>query len=201
MNANDRVIEDCTAIILAGGNSQRMGSDKARLLLDGQTLLQRVTVVMQQVFPKVMLSVRQPRPEIDLPQIRDDPSCAGPLAGLVSGLAAADTAWVFAVGCDMPFIMPEVIKLMWQRRDDCQAVVPVVQGHPQPLAAFYAHTSLGVMRTILESDGKKSLQAVLKRLEVRYVEESQLQSVDPCLRSFLDLDTPQDVAAAFDGVK
>jgi len=195
------MIEDCTAIILAGGNSQRMGSDKARLLLDGQSLLQRVTVTMQQVFPKVMLSVRQPRPEIDLPQIRDDPSCAGPLAGLASGLAAADTAWVFAVGCDMPFIVPEVIELLWHRRDDCQAVVPVVQGYPQPLAAFYARTSLGVMRNLLESDGKKSLQAVLKRLDVRYVEESQLQSVDPCMRSFLDLDTPQDVAAAFDRVK
>jgi len=195
------MIEDCTAIILAGGDSQRMGSDKARLLLDGQTLLQRVTVTMQQVFPKVVLSVRQPRPEIDLPQILDDPACAGPLAGLASGLAAADTAWMFAVGCDMPFIVPEVIELLWQRRDDCQAVVPVVLGHPQPLAAFYARTSLGVMRTILESDGKKSLQAVLKRLDVRYVEESQLQSVDPCLRSFLDLDTPQDVAAALDEMK
>ena len=195
------MIENCTAIILAGGDSQRMGSDKARLLLDGQTLLQRVTATMQHVFPKVMLSVRQPRPEIDLPQVCDDPSCAGPLAGLVSGLAAADTAWVFAVGCDMPFIVPEVIELLWQRRDESQAVVPVVQGYPQPLAAFYARTSLGVMRNLLESDGKKSLQAVLKGLDVRYVEESQIQSVDPCLRSFLDLDTPRDVAAAMHGMK
>ena len=195
------MIEDCTAIILAGGNSQRMGSDKASLLLDGQSLLHRVTATMRQVFPKVMLSVRQPRPEIDLPQIRDDPAYAGPLAGLASGLAAADTGWVFAVGCDMPFIMPEVIELMWQRREGCQAVVPVVQGYPQPLAAFYARTSLGVMRTLQESDGKKSLQAVLKRLEVCYVEESQIQSVDPCLRSFLDLDTLQDLAAALRGVK
>jgi len=194
------MIEECTAIILAGGDSQRMGSDKARLLLDGQSLLQRVTATMQQVFPRVVLSVRQPRPEIDLPQIRDHPSCAGPLAGLASGLAAADTAWVFAVGCDMPFIVPEVIELLWRRRDDCQAVVPVVQGYPQPLAAFYARTSLGAMRNLLESEGNKSLQAVLKRLDVCYVEESQLQSVDPCLRSFLDLDTPQDMAAALHGM-
>jgi molybdopterin-guanine dinucleotide biosynthesis protein A len=201
MNADNRVIEDCTAIILAGGNSQRMGSDKASLLLDGQSLLSRVTATMRQVFPKVILSVRQPRPEIDLPQIHDDPSCVGPLAGLLSGLTAADTAWVFAVGCDMPFIVPEVIELMWQRREGCQAVVPVVQGFPQPLAAFYARSCLGVMQTLLESDGKKSLQAVLKRLEVCYVEESQIQPVDPCLRSFLDLDTPQDVAAALRGVK
>jgi len=200
MNADDRVIEDCTAIILAGGGSQRMGSDKANLLLDGQTLLHRVAATMRQAFPKVLLSVRQPRPEIDLPQIRDDPTCAGPLAGLASGLAATDTAWVFAVGCDMPFIVPEVIELMWQRREGCQAVVPVVQGYPQPLAAFYARSCLEVIKAHLDSGGKNSLQAILKKLEVCYVEESQIQSADPCLRSFLDMDTPQDLAAALRGV-
>ncbi|MEO8331070.1 MAG: molybdenum cofactor guanylyltransferase [Gallionella sp.] len=215
------MIEDCTAIILAGGDSQRMGSDKASLLLDGQTLLQRVTVTMRQVFPKVMLSVRQPRAEIGLPQVCDDPSFAGPLAGLASGLAAADTAWVFAVGCDMPFVVPEVIELLGRYRFKppsvppyqgggrlsspdkgrpggvgCQAVVPVVQGHPQPLAAFYARSSLEVIRAHLDSGGKNSLRAVLERLDVCYVDESALLAADPALRSFFDLDTPQDVIRA-----
>ena len=85
------MIEDCTAIILAGGDSQRMGSDKASLLLGGQTLLQRVAAMMQQVFPYILVSVRQTRPDIDLPQVCDEQpdeqlSGDGPLAGLVAGL-------------------------------------------------------------------------------------------------------------------
>lgn len=215
------MIEDCTAIILAGGDSQRMGSDKANLLLDGRSLLQSVTAIMRQVFPKVILSVRQPRPGIGLPQVNDDPSCAGPLAGLISGLAAAETPWIFAVACDMPFVVPEVIELLGRYRTNppsvppcqggsgisspdkgrqggvgCQAVVPVVQGYPQPLAAFYARNCLEVIRAHLDSGGKNSLQAVLERLDVCYVDEAEMLAVDPGLRSFFDLDTPQDVALA-----
>ena len=55
------MIENCTALILAGGDSRRMGQDKAALVLDGKTLLERVTATMQQVFPKVIVSVRQLR--------------------------------------------------------------------------------------------------------------------------------------------
>lgn len=190
------MITDCTAIILAGGDSQRMGSDKADLLFDGQSLLHRVNAAMQQAFPKVILSVRQPRPEIDMPQVCDDPSYAGPLAGLVSGLAKIDTSWAFVVACDMPFIKTPVIHLLAQKRAGCQAVVPIVQGFPQPLAAFYARSCLDVIQAHLQAGGKNSLRAVLERLDVCYVDEVEMLAADPGLRSFFDLDTPQDVARA-----
>src|SRR3989339_120890 len=63
------MITDCTALILAGGDSSRMGQDKAGLLLDGTTLLQRVTATMQDIFTAVIVSVRQPRAEVALPQV------------------------------------------------------------------------------------------------------------------------------------
>lgn len=190
------MIEDCTAVILAGGDSQRMGHDKASLLLGEQTLLQHVIATMQQVFPCIVVSVRQPRSEIDLPQICDQQSNGGPLAGLAAGLAYVSTPWVFAVACDMPFVAPPVIELLAQRRAGCQAVVPVVQGHQQTLAAFYARSCLDVMRAHLGSGGKNSLRAVLEQLNVRYVDEAELLAADPGLHGFFDLDTPQDVIMA-----
>jgi molybdopterin-guanine dinucleotide biosynthesis protein A len=194
------VIADCTAIILAGGDSQRMGSDKANLLLDGQTLLQRVIATMQEIFPHVVVSVRQPRPEIDLPQVCDEQSGdgmpgAGPLAGLAAGLGHITTPWAFAVACDMPFVVPALVEQLAKHRPDHQAVVPVVQGFPQPLAAFYAGSCLPVMRDNLAGqDG--SLRGALSWLDVCYVDEAELLQADPALRSFFDLDTPQDIAAA-----
>ena len=194
------MIEDCTAIILAGGDSQRMGSDKADLLLGGQTLLQRVIATMQEIFPHVIVSVRQVRPEIDLPQVCDEQPGdgmpgAGPLAGLAAGLGHITTPWAFAVACDMPFVAPALVEQLAKYRSDHQAVVPVVQGYPQPLAAFYAGSCLPVMRDNLAGqDG--SLRGVLKRLDVCYVDEAELLQADPALRSFFDLDTPQDIAAA-----
>ena len=190
------MIADCTAIILAGGDSQRMGRDKANLLLGDQTLLQRVIATMQQVFPHVIVSVRYPRPEINILQVCDEYTNGGPLAGLSTALNQITTPWAFAVACDMPFVLPAMIERLAQRRGQCKAVVPVVNGQPQPLAAFYARDCSVAIREILAGDGKHSLSALLERLDVCYVDETDLSDADPHLRSFFDLDTPQDVAQA-----
>ncbi|OGS94924.1 MAG: hypothetical protein A3H31_04540 [Gallionellales bacterium RIFCSPLOWO2_02_FULL_57_47] len=62
-----------------------MGQDKAGLVLDGKTLLDRVTATMQQVFSKVVVSVRQLPGEVEEPQVCDKQQASGPLAGLIAG--------------------------------------------------------------------------------------------------------------------
>lgn len=190
------MIENCTAIILAGGESRRMGQDKANLLLGERTLLQSVVATLQPLFAEVIVSVRQPRHEIDLPQVRDELLHTGPLAGLTAGMERINTPWLFAVACDMPFITPSVIEYLAHQRADCQAVVPMVSGYPQPLAAFYATSCLPVARDCLNGTGKHSLRELLERLQVRYVNEAELLKAGSTLASFFDLDTPQDVAIA-----
>ena len=81
-----------------------------------------------------------------------------------------------------------------------QAVVPMVAGRLQPLAAFYSSGCVPIMRARLAL-GDKSLLGALKLLDVRYVDEKELLRADPQLLSFFDLDTPQDVAAALIGVR
>jgi molybdopterin-guanine dinucleotide biosynthesis protein A len=190
------MIKDSIAVIMAGGESRRMGQDKANLLLGDRTLLESVATTLQPMFGDVIISVRQRRPEIDLPQICDDPTHSGPLAGLAATLEYATTPWIFAVACDMPFITPAVIEYLAFQRADCQAVVPMVGGYPQPLAAFYAKSCLVEVRACLRGNGKHSFRALLDKIQVCYVSEEQMQAVDPLLRSFFDLDTPQDVARA-----
>jgi molybdopterin-guanine dinucleotide biosynthesis protein A len=192
------MIEDCTAIVMAGGESHRMGQDKANLLWGEQTLLQTVTGIMQNIFPEVIISVRQQRPAMTCPQICDDPSYSGPLAGLCSGLANANTPWIFAIACDMPFITPRVVECLSRYRGGVEAVVPLVQGYPQPLAAFYAKGTLDVVSEILKGNGKHSFRAVLDRLTVRYVNEIEMREAAPASRIFFDLDTPHDMEQAMD---
>jgi molybdopterin-guanine dinucleotide biosynthesis protein A len=194
-------IMDCTALILAGGDSSRMGQDKAALVLDGKTLLESVATTMHSVFPKVIVSVRQLRTGVDLPQVRDEHAASGPLAGLAAGMKGAATPWIFAVACDMPFIKPALIEYLAGQRAGHQAVVPLVRGFPQPLVAFYASSCRDVAEDILNGEGKHSLRALLEKLSVCYVSEEQMLAVDPQLRSFFDLDTPQDVAIAMNEVK
>ena len=198
------MIEDCTGLVLAGGASRRMGQDKTRLMLDGQTLLQRSVVLMRRVFPQVMVSVRQSREDVpaDVPQVLDECPDAGPLAGLCAGLAHARTPWVFAMASDMPFLNPSVIESLAKLRTaDFQAVVPVVQGVLQPLAAFYAVTALPELRAVLDSPGKPGLRAALERLDARRVHRVEAQESGHFSGSFDDLDTPEDFAAARGNVR
>ena len=81
-------------------------------------------------------------------------------------------------------------------RQDLDAVVPLIDGHPQPLAAFYSTGALPAIRALLDGDGKRSLRAVLERLHVAHVHAAELNAADPGLASFVDLDTPEDLAKA-----
>ncbi|MDD4962406.1 MAG: molybdenum cofactor guanylyltransferase [Gallionella sp.] len=190
-------IPDCTALILAGGESRRMGQDKAQLLLGEYTLLQHVTSSLQPLFVDVMVSVRQMWSDCALPQICDDTVHAGPLAGLLAGMTQTQTPWLFVVACDMPFISPSLVQVLSAYRDEkWDAIVPVVDGHPQPLAAFYATRLIAKVRANLNGSGKHSLRALLDQCAVCYVQASELRAADPALHSFFDLDTPQDLALA-----
>ena len=193
------MIDDCLAVIMAGGDSRRMGRDKASLVLGEQTLLQRVADAMRAVFPQVVVSVRTPRAEIALPQVCDAHADAGPLAGLCAGLdyaAQNGQPWIFAVATDMPFLRPVLIETLAKYRSGVDAVVPMVDGHPQPLAAFYSINALPAVRALFAGDGKRSLRAALERLQVVYVHAADLIAADPGLDSFVDLDTPEDLGRA-----
>lgn len=193
------MISDCTAIILAGGDSKRMGRDKAALPFNGETLLQSVVAKVQPLFPQILVSVRQPRVDVALPQICDGQADGGPLVALISALEAITTPWAFVVACDMPFVAPALITHLASLRADHQAVVPKVNEHAQPMAAFYARSALPLLQSSLVS-GNKSLTGALKALDVRYVAADELVQFDQQLHSFFDLDTPQDLNLA-EGMK
>lgn len=193
------MIADCTALILAGGESRRMGQDKACMLLGEQTLLQRVAAIVQPLFSEVIVSTRERRADCDLPQVLDAPMHSGPLAGLAAGLECIKTPWMFAVACDMPFITPRLIENMAARRDNFDAVVPVFQGYPQLLAAFYATRIEHELRDVLQGGGKRSLRELLARLRVCYVDEADIPEADHA--GFFDLDTPEEMKSAMEKVK
>ncbi len=191
------MIDDCYAILLAGGESQRMGCDKTALRLGGKTLLDRAAQSLQGVFGEVRVSVRALRPDLAWPQVCDVAGVNGPLAGLLAGLQAAQRPWVFAQAADMPFLAPALIRAMAAVRTDAlQAVVPRVAGVVQPLAAFYATGALPVWQQLQREAGAHSPgpRAVLARLAVLYVDAEHLPGSRP--ESFMDVDDPEAWARA-----
>jgi len=190
---NDGSISNCTAVILAGGESRRMGRDKAQVEFQGQTLLDRAIANMVPLFEELVVSVRQPVPAINLPQVIDAGEGRGPMMGLVAALEYARTDWVFAIGVDMPFVVPEVVQMMAEQRTGHDAVLAEIDGRLQPMPAFYAkETCLSAMQSRIKQ-GRRSLMRLIPSLNTAILEGDDLRPFDPDLRSFTDFDTPEDI--------
>ena len=194
--------ERITGLVLAGGLGRRMGGvDKGLSLLDGEPLVEHI---IRRLAPQVGQLIINANQNHDIyagfgyPVVGDRiEGHAGPLAGLCAGLDYASqdgVPWIFAVATDMPFVRPALIEQLANYRSGVDAVVPLVDGHPQPLAAFYSIDALPAVRALATGEGKRSLRAALERLQVAYVHAADLITADPGLDSFVDLDTPEDLA-------
>ena len=189
------MIENCTAVILAGGESKRMGQDKASLRFGHDSLVNRAIRHMQPLFDTVVISVREPREHLSVPQLCDGGGDRGPMAGVATALEHVDSQWVFALACDMPFVSPEMVVAMADKRANQDVVVPCVDQVIQPLAAFYSKSCLSVMQAQMD-EGRRSLRALIAKVNASIVSEQELRSFDPELLSFMDLDTRADVIRA-----
>jgi molybdopterin-guanine dinucleotide biosynthesis protein A len=207
--------DDIFGIVLAGGRSSRLtGLDlgdggKAALVVGGEPCLGRVCGAVAAVVPRVIVvaAVGQPLPLLDshVEIIRDTTPHAGPLAGIRDGLAhgmshVPPPRWAFVASCDVPLLVPAVVRLLVDRARASAArfVVPLVNGHPQVLAAVLA-CDLAPSIAALAAAGRGP-RAVLDDLvarqpdAVRFVTPEEIMVIDPELDSFLDIDTPADLA-------
>lgn len=188
-------IRDCACVILAGGESRRMGQDKGAVKLGNDTLLNIVIRNMQPHFETLLVSVREPREHLSFPQLCDKGKDRGPMIGIATALERVDAPWVFAIACDMPFMSVRLINAMAEKRGKFDAVVPFVDHTLQPLAAFYSKSCLPRMQSQIKT-GNRSLKALLEQSDITILTEKDCKRHDPGLRSFLDLDTPTDLAQA-----
>ena len=174
-----------------------MGVPKAHLPFGNATLLETVVAILRPVFKTVYVVGREPEPlaGLGVPLLIDDRDDQGPLVGLARGLAASDARWCFAVGCDMPFLSPQVILRMASLLDGRDVLAAKVEGRIQPLHAFYSTGCLPTALGLLEN-GTTSLKALLATCKVRYVDGREFLDLDPELASFMDLDTEEEYRAA-----
>ncbi|WP_397546997.1 molybdenum cofactor guanylyltransferase [Rhodothermus marinus] len=184
---------DLTALLLAGGRSRRFGTDKARAVVDGTPMLQRVYETARVLTSHVLLSVRPDGdfyfdlvpPEV--PRLLDPVPDAGPLAGLVAGLRAARTPWLLALACDLPFLNEATLRgLLAACSPDVDAVVPITpEGRRQPLCALYRVETVRPVAEARLVAGGHALQALLDRLSF-----ATLSVSDAPLRN---VNTPDDL--------
>ena len=183
-----------TAVLLAGGESRRMGRDKATLLFHGKPLWQSQLELLRRLKPaEILVSARTDpswRPA-DVQFVADDLPSRGPLSGIAASLAQVHTAHLLALAMDMPFMSESYLHYLCDQIEPGTGVVPTIDGRAEPLAAIYPREADNDFRTALAGTDF-SVQSVVRRL----VESGKLQEVrvkEHEMKLFLNLNELSDL--------
>jgi molybdenum cofactor guanylyltransferase len=196
-------VEEAGAIVLVGGQSSRMGRPKAALDFGGMPLLTRIVTKLKRRFEEIVIvaapaSAWQPRIEVaGVKIVHDESAFAGPLDALRRGLDALEHQVAFACSCDLPLLNANVAAALVAMLEDFDAVIPEVGGQLQPLHAVYRKQCARKIES-LAAGGEKRLTAIAAALNARKVGEDELRKIEPELRSFFNVNTPEDYQRALE---
>jgi molybdopterin-guanine dinucleotide biosynthesis protein A len=164
-----------TAIILAGGESKRMGFDKQFLSVNNEYFIDKIVEVLEKEFKQIIIISNTPKIYKDrYSQVyKDKIKNIGPLGGIYTGLSYSDSEYSYIVACDMPCINISYIKYMKNillKSNDCDAIITKYKNWIEPFNAIYSKSLINKLEEYLKSD-RKSINSFLKKSEVVYIEE------------------------------
>jgi molybdopterin-guanine dinucleotide biosynthesis protein A len=194
--------EPVSGVILAGGQSTRLGRDKAAEILLGRSLLQHVVDRLSGLVDEyvVVTAVGQAMAAVEalapVRSVEDAYTRVGPLGGIYSGLSAIHGARAVTVACDMPLLQPAFLSELLRLAPGHDAVVPVNDGGlPEPLCAVYAKTCLPAIKQRIDARAYK-VTGFFESVDVLYVEPEVCRRFDPEGLSFLNVNRDEDLRRA-----
>jgi molybdopterin-guanine dinucleotide biosynthesis protein A len=194
--------DEVEGFILVGGESRRMGREKARLLLNGQSFVELIarelsttTSSIKVVGDKAFQS--ETFPQIEIKVAPDIFPKWGALGGVHAALSACSASWALVVACDFPFVTSDLFASLEGLRGDFDAVAPIQEdGIPQPLCTLYrVEPCLHQAEQLIKSGERKPI-ALLQSVRTRWVLFNELSNLRGADRFFENINTPEDYARA-----
>lgn len=195
------------AVILAGGRSTRFGdTDKAVAELAGRAMIRRVADRLVSTTDRVVVNCRAdqaeaideafvgyPRPVV----VAEDPDPdEGPMAGIRTGLRAAESEYAFVIACDMPFVDPALVAHLFERAQGADAAIPKTgDGWFQPTHAVYRTEAMIDACERALAEGERRVIAPLEHLALVVIDETEVERV-ASLESFENLNTREEFERA-----
>lgn len=186
--------ETIWGLVLAGGKSRRMGTDKALLRVDGETQLTRAVALLERHLPRVFVSARADQgddPERRRhAQIVDQYEGLGPVAGILSAMNEHPVSWL-VVACDLPNVDDIAISDLLAARDPTKPFTAYVSTHdglPEPLCAIYGQAARTIVAGFVDED-VRCPRKMLIRSDTQLLTQANPRALD-------NVNTPEDLAAS-----
>jgi len=187
---------DYTAAVLAGGKNTRFsGRTKAKIIIDGQPLIERIIKVLEEIFNDIVIITNNESELIDYRHIRmsgDIYHNIGPLGGLHSALTNTDRKAVFLVASDMPEINADIVRNVTDSfiKLNCEVLIPDYKGYIEPLHAMYNRRILGKLENFIKTTDDYSIREFLKLVDDKYL---LIENIEGDKNPFININSPEDL--------
>lgn len=189
----------CTGVILSGGLNTRFdGENKAFISVGGRRIIDRLLDVFSDLFDEIILVTNHPELFLqwDLTIVTDIFDLRSSLTGIHTGLFYSNNPYAFFSACDTPFLKKELVEiLVKQIEQKFDIIMPETAAGFEPLCAIYSKRCLKPAEDHLKAN-KVKIQWAFRSNRIKNIPENQLRTVDPELRSFLNINTPEDLVRA-----
>ncbi|MDG1731076.1 MAG: molybdenum cofactor guanylyltransferase [Algibacter sp.] len=167
--------KNITGIILAGGKSSRMGTDKGFLLLNDKPFVQYSIDALQPLVSEIIIVSDDSKYDIfGLKRVDDITKNAGPVAGICSGLEASFSEYNIILSCDVPLITSKILQKLIDAIDDTSEIIQVEsKGKTMPLIALYKKQIINTFKTLLQEDERRLRVAIMNCISKNIVLEKK----------------------------
>jgi molybdopterin-guanine dinucleotide biosynthesis protein A len=186
-------LQKVSVAILAGGQSRRMGRDKAVLPVGGRPVIERVIECVMPLSDDVTIITNTPEKyhHLGYRMESDVYPGKGSLGGIYTAIHMARYSYCLVVACDMPFLNPNLLQHLMTLTSGFDVVIPCIKDFPETMHAIYGKGCLEPIERRLLADQLK-IVAFFEDVRVRYVERDEVARFDPNFYSFLNMNTPGD---------
>lgn len=194
-----------TVVIQAGGQSRRMGQDKALIPFLGEPLINRVIQRVSPIADEILVTTNHPQDFsfLSFPLITDLLPGRGALGGVYTALSAAKHPLVALVACDMPFINHKLLdaQRIAMLTHNADLVIPRVEGGLEPFHAIYDRENcLPHIHDSIHED-RWRVDSWFSKVNIHFFEEAEIQPYDPRWMSFRNVNTPEELEKALELAK
>jgi molybdopterin-guanine dinucleotide biosynthesis protein A len=186
------------AYILAGGQSSRMGRDKAMLAPGGTPVLMRTAALLSPLAgPPIIIGPPTRYSALGYNVIPDDGASIGPLGAIATALRHSNQAWNLIVGCDLPFLTSRWLDYLIGRavESSADAVIPQSAAGAEPLCAMYRKTCVTPLLAAI-ARGTRKVTDALTALKIDAVTPEEWKPFDESGHLFKNMNTPGDFEEA-----